>query len=299
MSRMIQEGEGAWTILKLMSWTRDYFDSRNIESARADAEILLAHCLGLRRIDLYVQHEKPLTGEELAVFREFVKRRAQREPVAYITGEKEFWSLPLKVAPAVLIPRPETECLVETALAVLSKKEPPGPRRILDLGTGSGAIALALAVERSGDVFFATDRSVEALSIARENARRHGVGDRISFLEGDWFTPVSAAEPGFDLIVSNPPYIRRRDIEGLQPEIRQFEPGGALDGGSDGIDCLAHIILAAPRYLRPSGSLLLEMGHDQKLLLGEVAQRAGCYEDAMFFRDYGGHDRVLQLRKKH
>jgi release factor glutamine methyltransferase len=295
---MVEGEDGVWTILKLISWTRDYFASRNIESARADAEILLAHCLSLRRIDLYVQHEKPLTGEELTRFRGLVKRRARREPVAYITGEKEFWSLPLKVTPAVLIPRPETECLVEAALAVLSKDEFPGPRRILDLGTGSGAIVLALAVERPGDDFFATDRSGEALSIARENARRHGVDDRVCFMEGDWFAPVNTAAARFDLIVSNPPYIRRGDLEDLQPEIRQFEPPGALDGGPEGIDCLAHIILTAPRYLRSSGSLLLEMGHDQQGLLTEAVRRAGCYGDGTFLRDYGGHDRVLQLRKK-
>jgi release factor glutamine methyltransferase len=298
MNQMAESGDGVWTILKLLSWTRDYFISREIENGRADAEILLAHCLGLRRIDLYVQYEKPLSGEELDRFRGFVKRRARREPVAYITGEKEFWSLALKVGPAVLIPRPETECLVEAALAVLPKDGSYGPRRVLDLGTGSGAIALALAVERPGDEIIATDLSEEALSIARENARRHGVEDRVNFLEGDWFASVKTVESRFDLIVSNPPYIRQPDLEGLQPEIRHFEPVGALDGGADGIDCLTDIILAAPSYLRPSGNLLLEIGHDQQSLLTEVVSQAGCYTDAMFLKDYGGHDRVLQLRKK-
>jgi release factor glutamine methyltransferase len=290
--------EAAWTILRLLSWTSDYFASHDIEHPRADAEILLAHSLGLRRIDLYVQYDKPLTDVELARFRKLVRRRGRREPVAYITGEKEFWSLPLKVAPEVLIPRPETECLVEEALAVLSKKEGSGPGRILDLGTGSGAIILALAAERPHDVLVAVDRSASALAIARENAERNQMASRIRFLNGDWFEPLGSEEEAFDLIVSNPPYIRRKELEHLQPEIRRFEPVSALDGGLDGVDCLSHIILAAPRYLRPSGCLLLEIGHDQNSLLEAVARQAGCYEEALFLKDYSGLDRVVHLRKR-
>jgi release factor glutamine methyltransferase len=290
--------QAAWTILRLLSWTSEYFASNDIEHPRADAEILLAHSLGLRRIDLYVQYDKPLTGEELARFRELVRRRAGREPVAYITGEKEFWSLPLKVTPEVLIPRPETECLVEAALAVFLKKEGGDPVRILDLGTGSGAIILALAAERPHDVLVAIDRSPSALAIAQENAELNGLASRIRFLNGDWFGPLDPEGEAFDLIVSNPPYIQREELEHLQPEIRRFEPVSALDGGPDGIDCLAHIILNAPRYLRPSGCLLLEIGHDQNSLLEAVVRRAGCYEEAVFLKDYSGLDRVLKVRKK-
>lgn len=293
-----RSGDSAWTILKLLSWTSEYFASRHIEYPRADAEILLAHSLGLRRIDLYIQHDKPLTREELTRFRELVRRRARREPVAYITGEKEFWSLALKVTPAVLIPRPETECLVEAALAFLSKEEATRSGRILDLGTGSGAIVLALAAERPHGALFAVERSPSALAIARENAERHGVAHRIRFLSGDWFEPVGIGTAPFDLIVSNPPYIRREDLRNLQPEIRLFEPTSALDGGPEGIDSLAHIILTAPRYLGPSGCLLLEIGYDQKSQLEAVAQRAGCYEEMTFIKDYSGHDRVLKLRKR-
>lgn len=293
-----RDAEAAWTILKLLSWTCEYFASRNIEHPRADAEILLAHSLGLRRIDLYVQYDKPLTREELARFREIVRRRARREPVAYITGEKEFWSLPLKVSPAVLIPRPETECLVEAALSFLSEDDGGDARRILDLGTGSGAIVLALAFERPHDVFVAVDRSSSALAIARENAERHGVDHRVRFLDGDWFEPVDRGEDDFDLIVSNPPYIRRKNLENLQPEIRLFEPLSALDAGPEGVDSLVYIILTAPRYLRPSGCLLLEIGCDQNTLLEAAVRQAGCYEETLFIKDYGGHDRVLQLRKK-
>jgi len=290
------DGDPTWTILKLLSRTSEYFASRDIEHPRADAEILLAHSLGLRRIDLYVQYDKPLTREELAGFREMVRRRARREPVAYITGEKEFWSLALKVTPAVLIPRPETECLVEAALAFLSEDEGPHDRRILDLGTGSGAIILALAAEKPHNTFIAVDQSALAIDIARQNAERHGMADRIRFLNGDWFDPVELEEAAFDLIVSNPPYIRQNDLENLQPEIRKFEPVSALDGGPEGIDCLTRIVLTAPRYLRPAGCLLLEMGFDQKSLLEAVVRKAGCYEEMAFLKDYGGHDRVLQLR---
>lgn len=294
-----QDSDAAWTILKLLTWTSKYFASRDIENPRADAELLLAHSLGLRRIDLYVQYDKPLTREELARFREMVRRRARREPVAYITGEKEFWSLVMRVTPAVLIPRPETECLVEAALAFLPEDEGADGRRILDLGTGSGAIILALAVQRPHDVFVAVDRSPSALAIARENAERHEIAPRVRFLKGDWFEPVSKGEPAFDLIVSNPPYIKREDLESLQPEIRQFEPVSALDGGPEGIDALSHIILTAPRYLQPSGCLLLEMGWDQRRLLEPVARQAGCYEEMTFLKDYSGYDRVLRLRKNH
>jgi release factor glutamine methyltransferase len=289
--------EAAWTILRLLSWTSEYFASHDIENPRADAEILLAHSLGLRRIDLYVQHDKPLTSEELTLFRGMVRRRGRREPVAYITGEKEFWSLPLKVTPEVLIPRPETECLVEAALEILSKDKTARAGRVLDLGTGSGAIVLSLATERPHDVLVAVERSPAALAIARENAGRHGLASRIRFLKGDWFDPLDQGET-FDLIVSNPPYVRRDDIGNLQPEVSRFEPVPALDGGPDGAECLAQIIQTAPRYLRPSGSLLMEMGYDQAALLEGVARKAGCYEEPVFLKDYSGLDRVVHLQKR-
>ena len=294
----LQVGEVAWTILKLLSQASDYLASCGIERPRTDAEILLAYTLGLRRIDLYVQYDKPLTRHELARFRESIQRRVQREPVAYITGEREFWSLGLKVTPAVLIPRPETECLVENALAVLSEDAGSGVRRILELGTGSGAVILALAAERPGDLLCATDQSEKVLSIARDNAERHGVLQRVSFFCGDWFMPIDREADGFDLILSNPPYIRRKDIPKLQPEIFRFEPKIALDGGPSGIDCLGHIITTAPPYLRPDGHLLLEIGHDQRTLLEKVIEKTGSYQEAVFIKDYSGHDRVLRIRKK-
>jgi len=294
----LQTDEASWTILKLLSWTSDYFASHGIEHSRADAEILLAYTLGLQRIDLYVQYDKPLTPHELARFRGIIQRRIRREPVAYITGEKEFWSLGLKVTPDVLIPRPETEFLVETALAVLSEDTGAGARKILELGTGSGAAILALATERPGDILYASDQSGKALSIARENADRHGISKRIFFFCGDWFTPLNREADGFNLIISNPPYIRQGDIPNLQPEIFRFEPHAALDGGPSGIDSLTFIITAAPSYLLPNGHLLLEIGHDQRILLEKVIEKTGCYREAAFLKDYSGHDRVLKIRKK-
>lgn len=298
MQNNLPVDEASWTILKLLSWTTGYFSSRGIEHPRADAEILLAYTLGLRRIDLYVQYDKPLTRPELTRFRESIQRRVRREPVAYITGEKEFWSLGLKVSPAVLIPRPETECLVEAALSVLSANTGKDSRRILELGTGSGAVILALAMERPEDILYATDRSGKVLVAAQDNAERHGVSGRISFLCGDWFAPIDRRVNRFDLILSNPPYIRRKEIPNLQPEIFRFEPHTALDGGPDGVDSLGHIIAAAPPYLRSGGCLLLEIGHDQRPLLERAIEQTGGYQEPVFIKDYSGHDRVLRLQKK-
>lgn len=288
--------DAQWTILKLLSWTTSYFQRHHIEQARTDAEILLAHLLGLRRIDLYVQHEKPLTPGELVRFRSMVTRRITREPVAYILGAKEFWSMDLEVGPGVLIPRPETECLVEAALAILDDEH--FPQRILELGTGTGAISLALAKERKQHRFFSSDRSVRAVSLARKNAKHHQLDHLIRFFAGDWFAPLSSAGV-FDLIVSNPPYIPSRDLDTLSPEIRKHEPLAALDGGRNhGLGCLAHIVQGAPGYLRPGGWVLLEIGHDQGAEVLDIADAVGCYENETVKQDYSGFDRIVQLRKK-
>ena len=198
-----------WTILKLLRWTTDYFKSHHIENPRASAEILLSHMLGTARIDLYVRYDQPLMESELASFKALIKRRVRREPVAYIVGEKEFWSMNLTVTPAVLIPRPETECLVEAALQRL---DPDASQRILDVGTGAGAVALALNRERPGSTIIASDRSREALAVARGNAIRHKAAESIALFCGDWLDAVRPAASDFDMIISNPPYIRTADL---------------------------------------------------------------------------------------
>ncbi len=284
-----------WTIMRLLRWTADYFSGHGIDTPRIDAEVLLAHCLGLSRIDLYLRHDQPLEQGELARFRELVRRRARREPVAYITGGKEFWSLELQVSPHVLIPRPETELLVEQALEVM------GPRKeavALELGTGTGAISLALASQRPGWWIAASDISPEAVALARANAVKHGLEGRVSFFVSDWLAAVATTEPQFDLIVSNPPYIRSREIGRLEPEISSYEPRLALDGGVSGLECLTRIISAAGPCLKAGGFILLEIGHDQKDAAESLFRDRGVYHQVTTVRDYGGSWRVVMGRKK-
>ncbi|MGD8958732.1 MAG: peptide chain release factor N(5)-glutamine methyltransferase [Desulfobacteraceae bacterium] len=286
-----------WTILKLLVWTTSYFKSHGIESPRADAEILLAHTLGSQRITLYAHHDQPLNPDELQGFKNFIKRRAAREPVAYIVGQKGFWSLDLTVTPDVLIPRPETECLVERALEFLPRDAAAGALRVLELGTGSGAIVLALAKERPAHRFYALDRSAAALAVARRNARRAGLQDRVHFWAANWGDALRPGRALFDLIVSNPPYVPAVDIAGLQPEIGRFEPRQALDGGPDGLRELGRIIRQVPSFLKPGGRLLLEIGCDQAQALRALAADCGFYREAAVFQDYSGRDRVFLLKK--
>jgi release factor glutamine methyltransferase len=292
-----QTPEPPWTLLKLLKWTTEYFKSRDIEDPRASAEILLAHAFHLGRIDLYLRYDQPMSAEELQRFKPLVKRRVQREPVAYIVGEKEFWSLSFAVSPDVLIPRPETESLVEAALALIPS-DGSGERRIFEPGTGSGAVIIALAKERPGSLFFASDRSLRALSLARQNAGRHGLVPSIRFFAGDWFDACRRNREGFDLIVSNPPYIPSGVIPGLQPEVSRFEPRISLDGGTDGLRAIRHLIQEAPLHLKPGGGLLLEIGHDQKTPIAEIADRCGSYARIDFFNDFSGWVRGVRLLRK-
>ena len=246
-----------WTIQRLLAWTTDYFKTHRIDSPRATAEILLAHALGMARIDLYTQHDKPLNALELADFRRLIKRRLKREPVAYIVGGKGFWNLELSVTGDVLIPRPETECLVEAALSILSADGQSagtvGPRRVLEPGTGSGAVILALASERPENIYWASDISRRAVALAKKNAVGSNLAARVHFFSGNWFQPLAASARPFDVIVSNPPYIPQPDLGRLQPEIRDYEPKIALDGDRDGLGSIRYLIRSAHGYLHASG----------------------------------------------
>ena len=291
-----------WTIRTLLAWATQFFTTHQLDSPRSTAEILLAHALGLEKIDLYLQHDKPLNSDELALFKPLIKRRLNREPVAYIVGTKGFWNLDLAVDRSVLIPRPDTECLVEAVLDILPK---PGLRcpdggfpRVLDLGTGSGAVVLALAAERPDGTYFASDVSVDALVMARKNAVAHGLDHRVRFFGGNWMDPLPGDGPGFHAILSNPPYIPSRDIDGLQAEVSRFEPRIALDGSGDGLACLRRIIADAHSHLVPGGHLLLEIGHDQKPMVRQMVDQCGRYESLTFFSDYGGRDRVARMQRK-
>ena len=273
-----------WTVLKLLRWTADYFNGRDIDSPRLDAELLLAETLGLDRVGLYLNFERPLETGELAAYREQVRRRASREPLAYILGRTEFWSLPFKVTPAVLIPRPDTELLVEVALPLLV-----GAARVLDVGTGSGALAIALAHERPEWMVTAIDLSPAALAVAAENTRNNGVAERIHCRPGDL-----AVLPGgpFDLVVANPPYIPSGDLAALMPEVRDFEPHLALDGGPDGLAAYRALARQAGDVLVPGGWLLVEVGLGQAANVQELFTAAGLTE-IFTARDLAGIERVV------
>ncbi len=296
MKNQTKPKEPEWTILKLLKWTTSYFQSHDIDSPRITAEILLAHTLKTKRINLYLQYDKPLSGAELADFKSLIKRRISHEPVAYITGSKEFWSLNFTVTRDVLIPRPDTECLVETALALLPESN--SNRRVFELGTGSGAITIALASERPHDIFFASDYSFKAVALARQNAEQNRIKENIDFFCGDWFSPIRPKQPLFDMILSNPPYIPSDHIPSLQPEVRLFEPILALDGDKDGLSAIKKIIEAAHPFLNPGAYLLLEIGYDQKPLVAEIINQTDMYKETEFFKDYAGHYRVVKMRKK-
>jgi len=287
-----------WTIIKLLQWSADYLKTHAIDSPRATGEILLAHALKCERIDLYLNYDQPLVDDELKAFKTLIQRRLRREPVAYILGVKEFWSLDFEVTEDVLIPRPETECLVEAALAHLAGHPPFSSRRILDLGTGSGAIIIALASQHPRPTYFASDRSIEAVGVARRNAQRHNLDEMIHYFAADWLTSLNQKSSAFDMIVANPPYIPSRVIGGLQPEIHGYEPLTALDGNADGLECFKEIINSAHHYLKTGGVLLLEIGHDQQQDVRRLVSDSGQYDDFHCTKDYAGHDRVVWMHKK-
>ena len=286
-----------WTILNLLGWATEYLDNPRIENPKVTAEILLAHCLRLRRIVLYLQYDRPLDRRELAGFKTLLKRKLAREPVAYIVGCREVWSIPLSVSRDVLIPRPETECLAEAVLEVFEGLTGRGALRVLELGTGSGALIIALAREKKGNAYCATDISPRALAVAKQNAERNG-SSGVHFLAADWMAPLAEGADPFDVIVSNPPYVRRREIEDLSPEIRRYEPVLALDGGEDGLDCLRRIVPHAWSRLKPHGWLLLEIGWDQKKAVVNLAESCGKYDQIQVLKDYSGHDRIVKMRSE-
>lgn len=268
-----------------------------IDSPRLDAEVLLAHCLGLTREQLILRADSPMTSAAAAKFESLLRRRLEREPVAYIIGKQEFWSLEFAVTPDVLIPRPETERLVEVALVEAAKISSADSLRIADLGTGSGALAVSLATELPTAKFCATDVSFGALQIARANAERYRVAERIEFCPGDLFAALARQVLLFDLIVSNPPYVRRADLTTLAPEVRQ-EPSLALDGGADGYDFYRRIAAAAPAFLTGQGALIVEIGADQARAVENIFRATEYYRELELLQDYAGRDRVVLARVK-
>ncbi len=249
------------------------------------------------RVGLYTHFDQPLRADELACFRELIQRRLKREPLAYIIGRREFWSLDLKVNRTVLIPRPETELLVSEGLKTPACRASKETCRILDIGTGSGAVAIALAKEIPSASFVATDTSPEALSVAEENARTHDVIERIDFRKGDLFHPLRPGEK-FDLIVTNPPYIPQARISSLEPEIRDYEPRVALDGGPDGLDFYRRVLPGVDGFLEPEGWFLAEIGAEQDEDVLRIARRNAALNSFEFAKDLAGTKRVFKARKK-
>jgi release factor glutamine methyltransferase len=282
-----------WTVLRVLGWTRAYLRDKGIVSSRLESELLLSHILGCDRVGLYLRYDMVLSSEELAAFRRALERRTRGEPLQYITGYQEFWSIRFKVSPQVLIPRPETETLVEETLRLIEAEGWREPR-IGEVGTGCGAIAISIVRSMPSARVVATDKSWEALRLARENAMIQDVAPRMSFVCGDLLSFVRPGTDGaFDVVISNPPYVRRGDIEGLQPEIRDFEPREAIDGGADGLDFHRDLLRGTSSCLRKGGWLVLEIGADQGPTVYDLAEQVGGFKKREIIRDYTGKDRVL------
>jgi release factor glutamine methyltransferase len=277
-----------WTPLRLIAWTQDYFAKKAVDAPRLSAELLLAHALRCDRVRLYLDFEKPIAEAELAAFRELVRRRAEGEPTAYLLGKREFFGHTFTVTPAVLVPRPETEHLVEVALATLP---PEGPASVLDLCTGAGVVGISVALGRPATRVVATDVSQEALGVARGNAER--LGAVVEFAHGDLWAAVRG-EDRFDVVVSNPPYIPSQELAGLSREVRR-EPCIALDGGPDGLDVLRRVVAGSPARLAPGGTLAVELheGHAERVVA--LCTEAG-FESAEARKDLAGLPRYVVAR---
>lgn len=289
--------DDVWTVGRLLTWTTDWLQSRGSDSPRLDAEVLLAFVRGCPRIALYTAFDVPVNESERARFRGLVKRRGEGEPVAYLVGSKEFFSLPFTVGPAVLVPRPETEGLVNRALDLCRPLVAAGGRpRVIDVGTGSGAIAVTLAKQLAGLDLCATDISAPALAVARENAARHGVAERITFLECDLLSDPQAEGP-WDVIVSNPPYVREDEVAALPRDVRDHEPRSALVAGPTGVEVIERLAGQAAGRLVAGGWLLVEIGPSTlESARNAIAAVPGLALEPML-ADGAGLPRVVQARR--
>ena len=282
------------TVLEIIQRSTEFLQQKGVDSPRLQIELMLAQVLNLPRLKLYLNFERVLTDAELGQLRQMVKRRAAREPLQHILGSISFCGLEIKCSRAALIPRPETELLAEHGWKLLSTLNPQ-PSTAFDLGTGTGCLAIALAVHAPAACVHAVDISPEALVLARENAARHEVLERIQFIEGDAFAALPR-EARFDLIVSNPPYLATEEIKSLQPEVRDFDPMLALDGGADGLTFHRRIAREAPAFLKTGGRLMLEFADGQAEAVKELFSGEGWTIDQIV-TDYGSHPRMMMARR--
>jgi release factor glutamine methyltransferase len=288
-----------WTVRRILEWTSGYFSRRELDAPRLSAELLLSHVLACPRIKLYTEYERPLSEQDLARMRTLVQRAVEEEPIAYLTGRAHFFNLEFEVTRDVLIPRPDTETLVENVLQTVRHQPGLESPRIIDLCTGSGCIAAALAHNLKTATVLAIDVSEKAVAVARRNIERLGLAGRVMVEQGDLFEPLAHmvdVQP-FDLIVANPPYIRTADVETLDRSVRDYEPVQALDGGLDGLTLHRRILEQAPHRLNPGGRVYLEIAFDQGELAREVAAQYPAFEEARVLKDFGGRDRVLTAQK--
>lgn len=279
-----------WHVLELLEWTTDYFKKHNIPNPRLDAEVLLGHILEKSRLQLYLHFDMPVFQNDLDVFRELIRKRIERTPISYITNHKEFMSLDFYVDERVLIPRPETEFIVETILNTNSDNS----QSILEIGTGSGIIATALAINKPDWEIIATDICKDALSVAEINRDAHNCDDRVTLLQGDLFDPIKTLQPArYNWIVSNPPYVMTNAHDTLSPDVRDYEPHIALFAGEDGLSVIRSLIAEAPKYLHPEGKLILEIGDTQMQSVSTLLDEQEAYNSYQFVKDYSGKDRVV------
>lgn len=287
-----------WTIQKLLNWVTQYFTNNNIDAPRLSAEILLSHILRLERIELYTNFDKAVNKPDLDRLHGLVKRCVNNEPIQYLTGRTEFYSLSLKVSADCLIPRPETELLAERAIEFLRTRI--GPQYICDLCTGSGCIAVTIAKNFENARIIATDICEKALTIAAENIDRYDLRDKIELLNGDLFAPVIAqldvAE--FDLIVTNPPYVSSTEYEALAENVKNYEPKHALHAGADGLDIYRRIISGIDKHLKPGGAFITEIGYAQGKAVRELLEETDIFADIKIEKDLSNNDRIVTATKK-
>lgn len=286
-----------WTIQKLLNWVTEYLTGKGIDSPRLSAELLLCHVVGLTRIELYTKFDRPVPQGQLDMLRDLVRRAGLHEPVAYLTGRTEFYSIELDITSDCLIPRPETELLVQRAIEFLRTRD--GVQFACDLCTGSGCIAVAVAKNFSNARVIATDISARALEVAARNVDKHGLNERIELLQGDLFEPLveQLDVTEFDLIVCNPPYVSNAEYETLAKNVRDYEPAPALLAGTDGLDIYRRLIEKVDEFLKPGAVLMLEIGYAQGPAVRELLEQTGAFANITIEKDPNDNDRVVTAIK--